>query len=218
MHYPKGSSAGPPPALSGRPIGQELPPRVYRRLRRERVARPLAVAFARKGYARTTVEDLRRAAGMAAGTFYALFGGKRECFDHVVEILLAGAEADLLAAVDSDAPWTAQARQAVTAILSWADAHPDEARVIFVESQSTPGGQDAYQGLMDRLADALSSGRSLLPTAAALPPSLELAMVSGVAHVLTTRLVERTPLGEPELAHELLGFLLDPYAGSAPAS
>ena len=182
------------------------------------MARRLAVVFAEKGYSATTVADLIVAARMAAGTFYALFGSKKECLDHVVEILLAEAEADLLSSVDIGASWPAQAQQALVALLSWADAHPDQARVILVEAQFTSGGRDAYRGLIDRLADALRAGRSLLPAASALPASLEVAMVGGVVHVLTSRLVKREPLYALELAQELTEFLLDPYVGSAPAS
>jgi AcrR family transcriptional regulator len=203
-----------PPALNGGHLGQPMPVGAYQEIRRQALAERLVAVFAEQGYPRTTVDDLVAAGGVGVGTFYELFGGKEQCFDLIHQSLLTEAESDLLASIDRSAPWQARAREALGAVLRWADARPERARVILIEARSsTPAGLARYQRSINRFADALSAGRSLLPVSAALPPSLEFGLVSGVAYLLTCRLVERKLVHDPELVDELTRFLLAPYLG-----
>jgi AcrR family transcriptional regulator len=180
----------------------------------KQLAQRLVAVFAEQGYPRTTIDDLVAAGGVGDGTFYELYGGKEQCFDLIVESVLAEAESELLASIGRSDSWQAQVQEALGAILRWADARPEAARVILVEAQSaTPAGLVLYQRLINRLADALSGGRSLLPAAAALPSSLEFALVSGVSHLIARRLTERRSVNDPDLMNELTRFLLGPYLG-----
>jgi AcrR family transcriptional regulator len=64
------------------------------RSQRERLARAMADVMAEKGYARTTVADILRAAGVSRESFYEQFASKEDCFMSAFEeayaLLVAG--------------------------------------------------------------------------------------------------------------------------------
>lgn len=78
-----------------------------------------------RGYSATTVADVVRVARMSRRSFYQEFADKQECF---IE-LLRHADAELIAtiasAVDRDADWRTQVRQAVGAYVAACDARPE---------------------------------------------------------------------------------------------
>jgi len=57
--------------------------------RREQILRAATRVFAAKGYHGASVTDIINAAGIARGTFYLYFEGKREIFSELVDVLLA---------------------------------------------------------------------------------------------------------------------------------
>ena len=82
---------------------------------RRRLLDGLAASIEERGYRDTTVADIVRCARTSKRTFYDHFAGKEECF---IELLSANND-DLLVtltdAVDPEAPWQQQVRQAITA-------------------------------------------------------------------------------------------------------
>jgi len=56
-------------------------------LRREQILSAATRVFAAKGYHRASVSDIIKAAGIARGTFYLYFDGKREIFAELVDVL-----------------------------------------------------------------------------------------------------------------------------------
>jgi AcrR family transcriptional regulator len=56
-----------------------------RQERREQLLRVAKDVFARRGYAKTTVDDIVLEAGIARGTFYLYFGDKRDAFSELVD-------------------------------------------------------------------------------------------------------------------------------------
>jgi AcrR family transcriptional regulator len=74
------------------------------RSQRERLIRALAETMAEKGYARTSVADILRAAGVSRETFYEQFASKQDCFmaayDSGAALILAGIPASLGEAAD----------------------------------------------------------------------------------------------------------------------
>jgi len=53
--------------------------------RREQMLKAARDVFARIGYARATVDDIVREAGVARGTFYLYFGDKRDVFEELID-------------------------------------------------------------------------------------------------------------------------------------
>ncbi len=88
------------------------------RLRREQILSAATSVFAAKGYQRASVTDIINAAGIARGTFYLYFEGKREIFAELVDVLLVRLT-NCMRRVDlapGNPPWTEQIRANVTRI------------------------------------------------------------------------------------------------------
>ena len=89
---------------------------------RRRLLDGLAASIEERGYRDTTVADIVRHARTSKRTFYDQFATKEACF---AELLTANAEeivARVRGAVDPDAPWRAQVRQAVVAYVATIEA------------------------------------------------------------------------------------------------
>lgn len=91
---------------------------------RQRLLDALAVSIAEQGYRVTTVADIVGRARTSRRTFYQHFDDKESCF----VALLTDANADMIAqisaAVEPDAPWRTQVRQAVHAWIAAAESAP----------------------------------------------------------------------------------------------
>ncbi len=114
---------------------------------RERIVRALAETMAEKGYVRTTVADVLRAAGVSRETFYQQFSSKDDCFlqahERAVEMLMAG----IAATLDGDPPSRAgtlrRAERALGAYLDALAAEPAFARLFLLEIYAA--GPDALE-------------------------------------------------------------------------
>lgn len=58
---------------------------ITKRERREQILLAARNTFAKMGYARATVDDIVREAGVARGTFYLYFGEKRDAFEELID-------------------------------------------------------------------------------------------------------------------------------------
>jgi AcrR family transcriptional regulator len=84
----------------------------------------LATSIGERGYRATTVADIVRHARTSKRTFYDQYASKEQCF---LELLLADNEKlgeSIRAAVDPDAGWHLQIRQAVEAYVKTIEARP----------------------------------------------------------------------------------------------
>ena len=91
---------------------------------RRRLLDGLAASIEERGYRESTVADIVRHARTSKRTFYDQFSGKEQCF---AELLAANTEelvVSVRAAVDPEALWAEQVRQAVTAYVQ----HPGTPR------------------------------------------------------------------------------------------
>lgn len=91
---------------------------------RRRLLDGLAASIGERGYRASTVADIVRHARTSKRTFYDQFASKEQCF---LELLDANNErlgADIQAAVDPEADWQIQIRQAVEAYVSHIEARP----------------------------------------------------------------------------------------------
>jgi AcrR family transcriptional regulator len=91
---------------------------------RRRLLDGLATSIGERGYRATTVADIVRHARTSKRTFYDQFPSKEQCF---LELLHADTEKlaeEIRAAVDPDADWHRQIRQAVEAYVGHIEARP----------------------------------------------------------------------------------------------
>jgi AcrR family transcriptional regulator len=91
---------------------------------RRRLLEGLAASIGERGYRETTIADIVRHARTSKRTFYDQFASKEECF---VELLWTGNRemiARIRAAVDPEADWQDQIRQAIDAWVDDIEARP----------------------------------------------------------------------------------------------
>ena len=161
---------------------------------RRRLLDGLVASIEERGYRDTTVADIVRHARTSKRTFYDHFATKEQCF---ADLLTANNE-DLVAtlrdAIDPDAPWQDQVRQAVTAYVGTIEASP---AVTLSWIRELPALGEAARPLLrrgfGRLAAALtelSAGPSFRRAGVApLSPAAAVILVGGLRE-LTAQTVE----------------------------
>ena len=93
-------------------------------MERQRLLDGLAESIAADGYRSTTVADIVRRAHTSRRTFYEHFSDKEACFVALLTESNREMIRQITAAVDQDAPWTRQVRQAVEAWIACAESAP----------------------------------------------------------------------------------------------
>jgi AcrR family transcriptional regulator len=85
---------------------------------RQRLLDALEASIAADGYPRTTVADIVRRARTSRRTFYQHFDSREACFVALLTDANAEQVRHIAAAVDPNAPWRSQVRQAIEAWIS----------------------------------------------------------------------------------------------------
>ncbi|MCB0947770.1 MAG: TetR/AcrR family transcriptional regulator [Mycobacterium sp.] len=160
----------------------------------ERLLEGLASSIGERGYRETTVADIVRHARTSKRTFYEQFSGKEDC---LVELLRRN-NADLIAgiqtAVDGEADWQVQVRQAVDAYIRHIQARP-AVTLSWIREAPALGAvaRPLHRLAMDQLTDMLVtlSGSPGFRRAhiAPIPPQLALILLGGLRE-LTALFVE----------------------------
>jgi AcrR family transcriptional regulator len=91
---------------------------------RQRLLDGLAASITEDGYRNTTVADIVRRARTSRRTFYEHFSDREACFIALLTDANAQMIRQISAAVDQNAPWTSQVRQAVEAWIACAESQP----------------------------------------------------------------------------------------------
>ncbi|HEV8320926.1 MAG TPA: TetR/AcrR family transcriptional regulator [Myxococcota bacterium] len=175
--------------------------------------------FGRKGYHATVVEDIMAEAGIARGTFYLYFGGKRDVFGELLDALLAGVR-EVITKVrlgGGAPPAVEQLRANVARITAALLADPDFARFLLREPVGIDPEFDAriraFYGELEALLErSLSYGREM-----GLVRALDVEIVArcvlgavkeALASVLSRRGDPDQKLAAQRAAEELLRFAL----------
>lgn len=132
--------------------------------RRAQILSAARDVFARKGYHRTGVADIIEAVGVARGTFYNYFDGKREAFDAVVDAMMhevVGVVRPIDVTTDIPAQVRANLDRLVRAVMA-----EDVVRVLFAEAMGIDDEGDAvlrgfYRDVLVRIEKALRTGQQL---------------------------------------------------------
>jgi AcrR family transcriptional regulator len=204
-----------PEPLRKAPVGRETLSRetLAQRHRRQIVVAAIGV-FAKRGFQRTTIDDIVVAADSSVGGFYGLFDGKEHCFLQCYDWVVDDVREQILAAIPHGASWPDQVCAAVAALLAFVEAKPLAARIVLVEAQTAGlDGLKQYQATLDGLATALRGGRNLLSAEEELPRNLEEATVAGSAWLLHERLMLGKAGGVSTLLPEFMAILLGSYIG-----
>lgn len=196
------------------PVGRErLPKEVMQEHQRARVLDAAIEVFAKRGYQGTTVDHIVSAGKIGVGSFYALFGGKQECFLAAYRRIVAEGRLQIEEAIPAEAGWPDRLLVGLRVLLEMIEEQPLAARIALVEVQTA--GSEAlaeHTRTLDEAASLLRSGREASPFGDELPATLEFATVGG----LTWFLQQRIAAGQTdasELLPEVLEIVVEPYLG-----
>jgi AcrR family transcriptional regulator len=181
---------------------------------RERLLRAMAGTMAERGYVRTTVADVLRAAGVSRETFYEQFGSKQDCFlaayDAAAGILLAEMPRPQPAAGGQER--LAAFERGIAAYLEALAAEPEFARLFLVEVYAA--GPDAIArrvATQQRFVDVLSTsldpeGRERFAVEA---------LVAAIAQMVTSKLAVGDVKGLRKLRRPLTHLVARALDGDA---
>ena len=161
----------------------------------------LAASIRERGYRATTVADIVRHARTSKRTFYDQFAGKEQCFLELLQVEIEVMAEDIRGAVDPEADWRDQIRQAVggyvgniesrpAITLSWIRELPslgDAARP--VQRQ----GLELLTNLLINLSGSPGFRRANVPP---LTPPLAVILVGGLRELVALAVEDGTPVRE----------------------
>jgi AcrR family transcriptional regulator len=181
---------------------------------RTRVLDAMIATASYRGYDRTTIERVRRAAKVPAEVFDEHFENKEDCFLQALDALIARIEGRVLEHVERAGPWPERVRSGLGALLSALAEDPDGARVVLVECLSaSPAASERHHALLRVFPPLLEEGRFHCANPDLLPPYTSEAMVGGIASILHRRALEDRTGELPRLRGDLAYFALLPYLG-----
>ncbi len=111
---------------------------------RQRLLDALEEGIAEDGYPRTTVADIVRRARTSRRTFYEHFDSREACFVALLTEANAEQVRQISAAVDANAPWPSQVRQAIEA---WISSGESRSPLMLSWIRDVPSLGDAARGL-----------------------------------------------------------------------
>lgn len=123
----------------GRPVDRELHAR-----RRSGILDAAAPLFAARGYAGTDIQLLADTVGVAKGTVFRYFPTKRVLFVSTVRRALDRLRAAVDAAAEAQRDPLLEIRAAMTAYLSFFDAHPEVLELLILERAELKSPTSAY--------------------------------------------------------------------------
>jgi len=185
---------------------------------RERIVAAISKAASEHGYAKLTVEQVLRYAGVPRSTFDAHFDSKEQGLIAAQDAFLDRLWLDVVSACDSPAKWPLKVRGALGAILSSLVEASDLARVFAVEAAAASlVAAERQFAALDQLATLLRDGRRHYPDAASLPDVTERALVGGIVSIVSAHLLMEDRQAIPDLEEQLVELVLIPYLGEGEA-
>jgi AcrR family transcriptional regulator len=129
---------------------------------RQRLLDALEEGIAEDGYPRTTVADIVRRARTSRRTFYEHFDSREACFVALLTEANAEQVRQISAAVDANAPWKSQVRQAIEA---WISSGESRSSLMLSWIRDVPSLGDAARGLQrDAMENFIEMVRALADT------------------------------------------------------
>ena len=181
--------------------------------RRDQILGAARAEFARQGYHATQVSDIVRTAGIARGTFYYHYAGKRQVYDDLLETALRLIDENL-GHIDPDRPVRAQLMRNVATLVRVLVDNLDMARILLHDAAGLDEDSDQrlarfYDRLLSRIEGTIQEGQRIGFIRDGDPSVIATAIVGTVKEVtyqwiLGTR---RPPL--PGAVREVARFVLD---------
>jgi AcrR family transcriptional regulator len=200
---------------------RRLPGDLVRAIQRERLLVGMLRAVSEHGYRLTNVQDVIERAGVSRPTFYEHFSNKDDCFLAAYDTCAERLRDQIAeAAAQGGDIWRDRLRGGFGALLTFAAAEPEAARVVIVEARAaTPDAALRRIALLDHFAGCIDTKvRELLPAGTAHSPITASGVVGGVESLLYARLNKGQMDDLPALLPSLMYFAVLPYEGHLAAS
>ncbi|HTT94239.1 MAG TPA: TetR/AcrR family transcriptional regulator [Solirubrobacterales bacterium] len=195
---------------------RRLPGDLVRAIQRERLLVGMLGAVSELGYRSTNVQEVIERAGMSRPTFYEHFANKEACFLAAFDTCARRLRDQIETAADEGGDvWRDRIRGGFGALLSFAAAEPDAARMVIVEARAaTPDAARRRIALFDYFATCIDEKvRELLPGGTTHSPITASGVVGGVESLLYARLNKGRLDDLPALLPSLMYFAVLPYEG-----
>ncbi|MBS1843763.1 MAG: TetR/AcrR family transcriptional regulator [Actinobacteria bacterium] len=195
---------------------RRLPGDLVRAIQRERLLVGMLRAISELGYRSTNVQDVIERAGVSRPTFYEHFSNKDDCFLAGFDTCATRLRDQITIAADEGGDiWRDRMRSCFNALLAFAAAEPDAARMVIVEARAaTPDAALRRVALLDYFATCIDKKvRELLPAGTARSPVTASGVVGGVESLLYARLNKNQMDDLPALLPSLMYFAVLPYEG-----
>ncbi|MHB2001214.1 MAG: TetR/AcrR family transcriptional regulator [Solirubrobacteraceae bacterium] len=176
---------------------------------RARICGAVIEIVARGGYGALTVREIVRLAGVSTHTFYEHYADKEECFRDTYALIARRSAQRVLAAQAGGEGWEHGLRAGFRAFAQQLASERKAARLALVEAFG--GGRGARERMRSAIGlyeGILASSFSHAPDGAEVPPLLVKGIVSGVARVARTRVMEGRGEELPEIVGELVDWAL----------
>ena len=200
---------------------RRLPGDLVRAIQRERLLVGMLRSVSERGYRATNVQDVIERAGVSRPTFYEHFANKDDCFLAAFDTSAARLRDQVAAAAaEGGDVWRDRIRLGFGALLAFAAAEPEAARMVIVEARAaTPDAALRRIALIDHFAGCIDTKvRELLPAGTAHSPITASGVVGGVESLLYARLNKGRLDDLPALLPSLMYFAVLPYEGHSAAS
>lgn len=160
-----------PPGEAGVSAGSDAPAQRGLAARKRRRGQILAAAqevFARRGYARSTVDDIVLEAGVARGTFYLYFDDKRDALEELIDGF-AGLVTGAIVRIETDHPQKSVADQVlenIRAIVGVCLAERSMTKILFTDAVGVDPAFERklstfYDVVIHLLTESLRDGQAL---------------------------------------------------------
>lgn len=178
---------------------------------RARILEAMVQTVATRGYPRTTVADVVRAAGVSRSTFYAVSGGKEECFLEAhrlgTEVLEEHIDSAMELAGDN---WRGRLQDGIRTYLRILEDDRVFARTFLVEiHQGSPATALARDAVLDRFAARFAASHAAAVRAGEGEGTPPRAVFAVLAHGIDALVARALRTGDPESLPELEPVVLD---------
>lgn len=157
----------------------------------------MAASVREKGFARTTLADVVRHAGVSRRTFYEHFTDPVDCYLALIETVGDGLLAGVAHAMEGDEPLAERIDRAVGTYLEMFASDPALSRSYWTEAHLTgERGRELTQRLSRRTGDVLAQLAEDDPSVESVPPDFGIFIAAGVRELALLAFDAGKPLDE----------------------
>jgi AcrR family transcriptional regulator len=193
---------------------------VIARSQRERLLDAAIDVVAEKGYAKTTIADLTKEAGISRTTFYEMYTDKEACFLAAYDVA-----ADVLARrvttafETAEGEWPARVQAGLEALLGSLAGEPAVARLALVDfGAAGPTAHRRYRAALQRMTPLFDEGRDFAPEGRRLPANTSRMAIGAVVGLVADEIEAGRATRLPDLLPDVLLAALSPYLGPEAAA